>query len=523
MNKIRGNIFNYDDPYIELNNSDIKEYKEINYSDKIKKDCLDLLNKIEVNNSPIESLEITSENFKEYHYKLMGGKFIVIYPEGSIYKYITNEGICFNCSDNKLIKLISNIPKPLKLSFKYADETTMPLALIIKILYGKDIKRIDQLISMFASNNFNKSELNCYRALIPIYRKLFDIINNHSYINYINKERDLYLIDYRSYMRSLDLNDGLTLKNKELELKSYSDKLISMDDFQINKSNLLDYLKNNTELPISLYKGISDSDFLNLYKAYCEVHSLQNLSLENFIPHTYNLNGLISNNYPFNFIMQQNNCSVIKGALPDIYFNSLLNILRLKDYVVPGDSDNYLINYIKTLNPDLEISLVTTILLVLEAYICKFTSIDDIKNYLYTYKSTLLFNDDIEIFLDFIKENLPELINSIDRFNTETYKGYDVKLIEHMPFSPLNTRLNYLSSRVVKSVILAVYKEIEDFNLKNKKKIYMTDITPDSIYLVADDDISHIAIDILNRTMINTIKAKLKLASYTCYTDILNK
>ena len=92
---------------------------------------------------------------------------------------------------------------------------------------------------MFACNNFNKSDLNCYRALIPIYKKLFDIINKHSYITYINKERDIYLIEYRSYMKSLELDDGLVLKSKELDLDSYINKLISTDNFCINKSNLL--------------------------------------------------------------------------------------------------------------------------------------------------------------------------------------------------------------------------------------------------------------------------------------------
>lgn len=521
MSKIRGNIFNYDEFEIDLNNSDVKEYKEINHSDRIKESCLQLLNKIEIDNSPIEALELNIDNFKDYHYKLMNGKFLAICPDNSSFKYITSDGLCFNCSDKPLIKLISNIPKPLKLSFKYADETTMPLSLIVKILYGKDIRTIDQLVSMFTSNNFNKSELNCYRALIPIYKKLFDIINNHSYISYINKERDLYLIDYRSYIRSIDMNDGLILKSKEIELKSYLDKLISTDNFCINKTNLLDYLENNTDLPISLYTGICDEDFRELYKTYCEVHSIHNLRLDNYIPHSYDLNGLVSSNYPFNYIIQKNDSKIIKGVFPDIYFNTLLNILRLKDYIVPGDSDNSLVNYIKSLNPELETGLITTILLVLEAYICQFTSPEDIKNYLYTHKSTLLFDDDITVFLDFIKENLPDLIKAIDTFNTETYKGFDVKLIEHIPFSPLNTRLNSITSKVVKSTILAIYRDIEDFNLKNKKKIYITDLTADSIYLVADDDISHIAIDILNRTMINTLKSNVKLDSYICYTDII--
>lgn len=521
MNKIRGNIFNYYEFELALNDSDMNYYKEINHSDGIKDSCFQLLNKIEIDSSPIETIELTNENFKNYHYKLMSGKFIVIYPDDSTFKYITSDGLCFNCNDIDLIKLISNIPKPLKISFKYSDETTMPLTLVIKILYGKDIKSIDQLVTMFAYNSFNKSKLNCYRALIPIYKKLFDIINNNSYISYINKERDLYLIDYRSYMRSLALNDGLILKNKELELKSYLDELISIDEFHINKPTLLDYLEKNTELPISLYEGISDEDFLNLYKKYCEVNSLQTLSIENYTPRSYSLNGLISNNYPFNYIVQRNNASIIRGTFPDIYFNSLLNILKLKDYIVPGDSDNNLVNYIKTLNPDLEIGLITTTLLVLEAYICKFTSTEDIKNYLYTHKSTLLFDYDIIVFLEFIEDNLLELINAIDTFNSETYKSYDVKLIEHISLSPLHTRLNYISSKVIKSTILAVYKNIEDFNLKNKKKIYITDITTDSIYLVADEDISHIAIDILNRTMVNSIKSALKLDSYICYTDIL--
>ena len=322
-------------------------------------------------------------------------------------------------------------------------------------------------------------------------------------------------------MRSLDLNDGLILKSKKLELDSYLSKLISTDNFFINKSNLLYYLENNTDLPISLYEGIANIEFLKLYKTYCEVISLRNLNLESYMPNSYSLNGTINDTYPFNYFIQRCDSCVIKGTFPDIYFNTLLNILRLKHYVVPGDSDNNLINYIKTLNPDLESSLITTILLVLEAYICQFTSIEDIKNYLYIHKSTLLFDDEIEVFLNFIKENLSDLVNAIDIFNNETYKNYEVKLIEHVTFSPLNTRLNYLSSKTIKLTILAVYKDIEDFNLRNKKKIYITDITKDSIYIVADEDISHIVIDVLNRTMINTLKSNLKLDSYTCYTEIL--
>ncbi|MGG7060093.1 hypothetical protein ACQPUY_15705 [Clostridium nigeriense] len=521
MSNFKDNILNSDEFEIELNNSDIEKYKEINYSDEIKRSCLQILNKIEIDNSPIETIDLNINNFKNYHYKLMSGKFLVIYPNKSTIKYITSDGLCFNCSDEKLIKLISDIPKPLKISFKHSDETTMPLILIIKILYGKDIKNIQQLVDMFAYNNFNKSELNCYRALIPIYKKLFDIINKHSYITYINKERDLYLIEYRAYMRSLELDDGSILKSKEFELDSYLNKLISIDNFCINKSNLLYYLENNTDLPISLYEGISNIEFLKLYKTYCEVISLKNLTLDNYIPNSYSLNGTINDTYPFNYFIQKRASFVIKGTFPDIYFNTLLNILRLKHYIISGDSDNHLINYIKTINPDLEYSLITTILLVLEAYICQFTSIEDIKNYLYIHKSTLLFDDEIEVFLSFIKENLSDLVNAIDIFNNETYKSYEVKLIEHIPFSPLNTRLNYLSSKTIKSTMLAIYKDIEDFNFRNKKKIYITDITKDSIYIVVDEDISHIAIDILNRTMINTLKSNLKLDSYTCYTDIL--
>lgn len=521
MNNFKDNILNSDEFEIELNNSDIEDYKQINHSDEIKRSCLEMLNKIEIDNSPIESIDLNINNFKNYHYKLMKGKFLVIYPNKATIKYITSDGLCFNCTDEKLIKLISNTPKPLKISFKYSDESTMPLILIIKILYGKDVKNIQQLIDMFACNNFNKSDLNCYRALIPIYKKLFDIINKHSYITYINKERDIYLIEYRSYMKSLELDDGLVLKSKELDLDSYINKLISTDNFCINKSNLLDYLENNTNLPISLYEGISNIEFLKLYKTYCEVNSLKNLTLDNYIPNSYSLNGTLNDNYPFNYLIQKRDSCIIKGTFPDLYFNTLLNILRLKHYIVSGDSDNHLINYIKTINPELESSLITTILLVLEAYICQFTSIEDIKNYLYIHKSTLLFDDEIEVFLNFIKENLSDLVSAIDIFNIETYKSYEVKLIEHIPFSPLNTRLNYLSSKTIKSTILAVYKDIEDFNLKNKKKIYITDITKDSIYLVADEDISHIAIDILNRTMINTLKLNLKLNSYTCYTEKL--
>lgn len=520
MAKIRGNIFNYDDIDVDLKDSDIDDYKETNYSEGIKEDCLKLLNNIEIDNSPIESYELTSDNFKDYHYKLMNGKFLAIYPEGDNFKYITSNGLCFNCSDPKLIKLINTIPKPLKISFKYADETTMPLSLIIKILYGRDIKTIDELVGIFASNQFNKSTLNCYRSLINIYKKLFDIINNHSYITYLNKERDLYIIDYKSYLRSLELNDGTALINKELELESKINELINTKTFDINKSNLLDYIEHHTELPISLYEGIADLEFLELYKTYLEADSLRSLDLQSYIPHTYNYDGLISSKMPINYIIQRDNYKIIKGSFPAIYFNSLLNILRLKDYIVPGASDNYLINYIKSLNSELDVSLITTILLVLEAYICRLTTPDDIRNYLYIHKETILSNEDIDVFLEFIKDNLSDLITAIDTFNTETYKGYDVKLIEHIVFSPLNTRLKYLTSKIIKSTVIEVAKNIEYFNSKNKNKINITDITPDSIYLIAPQDISHIAIDILNRTMINSIKSTLKFDYYTCYTNI---
>ena len=42
MNNFKDNILNSDEFEIELNNSDIEDYKQINHSDEIKRSCLKL-------------------------------------------------------------------------------------------------------------------------------------------------------------------------------------------------------------------------------------------------------------------------------------------------------------------------------------------------------------------------------------------------------------------------------------------------------------------------------------------------
>lgn len=39
----------------------------------------------------------------------------------------------------------------------------------------------------------------------------YDNLNNYSYIRYINKESDLYLVEYNSYLRSLKLTPFLSI------------------------------------------------------------------------------------------------------------------------------------------------------------------------------------------------------------------------------------------------------------------------------------------------------------------------
>ncbi|MGL5086403.1 MAG: hypothetical protein ACRC68_11920, partial [Clostridium sp.] len=185
-----------------------------------------------------------------------------------------------------------------------------------------------------------------------------------------------------------------------------------------------------------------------------------------------------------------------------------------------GTDDVFLKNYINSLNLDLEDQTVECMLFVLQA--CVNTSVTtDINNFLYLQKETVLTLSEIQDYIDILNTYLPTLMNSINNYNSTTYKSHEVKLIEHKHFSPLHTRILEVQRKIIKSAISEVFTTLEDFNSKNKLKLYISDVTNDSIYITSPKDISHIAIDTINRILPKVLESNIKLSQYVTYTDFV--
>lgn len=519
MKKIICHSFKLDNPTeIILNDEDVIEYKQINYGEEIKIAALKFINNINIDNEHIEVIDINYDNFTDYHYKLMGGRFLAVKKIDEGYQYITSAGICFNCIDKRVIQIVKDSNKPTKVSYQYCDEVTMPLALVVKILLGKETKYISDLVGLFAKDEFDPTELNCYRALTKIYRKLFNIITTHNYSTYFNLERNVYLAMYRADLKASSFSTDEILVQKRCIQKKLVKDLNLPSDFIVDKKNLISYINDNTDNIISLHKSIGNEDYIQLYNISRDIQALE-AKKDMSIIKIYSSSGQLENFTPVNYLVETN-VTTIRGSFTGLYLNSLLSILRLKEYQIEGPDDVFLKNYINSLNLDLEDQTVECMLFVLQAYVN--TSVTtDINNFLYLQKETVLTLSEIQDYIDILNTYLPTLMNSINNYNSTTYKSHEVKLIEHKHYSPLNTRILEVERKVIKTAIMKVFETLEDFNSKNKLKLYISDVTNDSINITSPKDISHIAIDTLNRILPNVLESSVKLKQYITHTDII--
>lgn len=517
--KIKGNIFDLDFEFEnELSTQIIDEYKQVNYAEHLKEEIKYLLNNLDFNDSSIEYINLTQENFNEYHYKLMGGKFLAVKLIDSGYQYITSSNYCFTCTDKSLIKLIKNAQRPIKISYDYVDTSTMPLKLVVKILYGKETTSILELVNLFSKEKMI-DDIRCYGALAKIYRKLYNSIVDNTYLSYFNLEKDSYYTYYYSNSIIDKYSVQALISTKESQLKALV-RTLNLSTINLDKLSLLTYIEEHTNYPTSLIADIGNDSFVELNKVNEELKSLKNRFDNKYSVNTYDFSGQISN-IPINYLTASNEMKVIKGSIPNLYLNVALSILRLNKYMIKGNSSNFLENYIVLNCGDISPVLVKGILLVLEAYICGYTETSNIYRYLIEYKDTMISSSDIDVILDFFKNELSDVIAAIDKYNTITYKNYEVKLIEHDVLSPLNTRLLAIQRKIIKSIIREVFSSLENFNSQNNKHMYISDITNESLYILAPEEVSHIAIDTLNRAMLNILKANIKLNEYQCFTDLI--
>ncbi|MGL5351807.1 MAG: hypothetical protein ACRDA5_00630, partial [Clostridium sp.] len=400
MMKTKGSVFTLDDDFINnLNNQDVEEYKQINYGEDIKAAALKFINTINIDNAPIEVIDINYDNFTDYHYKLMGGRFLAVKEMEEGYQYITSAGTCFNCIDKRVIQIVKDSNKPTKVSYQYCDEVTMPLALVVKILYGRETNDIEDLVNIFAKDEFNTSELNCYRALTKIYKKLFNLITIQNYSTYFNLEQSVYLALYKANLRSAFNSTDEILNQKRVLYVNQVETLKLPKGFITNKDTLLPFINNNTDSIASLNDSIGNKDYIALYTLSNEIKELEYIKNTSRIK-SYNSTAQIDVETPVNYLVEKD-ITTVKGSIPGLYFNILLSVLKLKDFQLEGNDDVFLINYISLINPDVPTNIINSILLVLGAYTCNKITPTDITKFIYDEKDTVLNPADIETFLHF--------------------------------------------------------------------------------------------------------------------------
>lgn len=523
MKKIKSSVFDFDSD-LDILQENIDSLKgnntagtiETNAAYLLKESSSKFLGNITIDNTTIQSIEINYENFTELHYKLLGGRFLAVKPIDEGFQYITSDGLCFTCKDKRVIQIVKDCVKPDKVSYRYCDEVTTPLDLVVKIIFNEDTKDIIDIVKLFAKNDFEMTELNCYRAITKIYRKLYSLITSQNYSTYFNLEKEVYYAIYKANSIINPCNKESLIEVEYKILAEAKSKLNLPSNFVPNSTNLLNYITEHTDSVVSLVKDIGNDKFIELYSIYEGFVELKPSSSTNM--RSYNSRALLDFTVPINYKLVDD-CVTIKGTINGLYYNILLSVLRLKKYQVQGTSDIFLINYINKINPNIPLEVATSILLIIESYICNIRDGHEILNHLKSTKNTILAIDDINYFADFINSEMKDLVDAIDKYNLNKYKAKDFRLITHENLTNLNVKIFELHRKTIKNSISEVFKAIEDFNDKNKNKLYISDVTNDSIYLVAPREISHVAADILNRTLLSVYEKTVKLSEYITNTD----
>lgn len=536
MGNITSNVFDlnldafslaYDDNKIEIKDySNDKKLK--NKADSIKKGVKKKNQIIPNTNNTFTIIDVNKNNFSQYQYALLSQKNIAYMIEDDKYKFLTLDYHVYIISDEKLIQMILNLPRPRKIvysinSSEHLSNSIYSMQLLSNILENKKTTTIQELLTIWGYTYID--DYNSLYILIEMFNKYENLINKNQYNSYINFEQKIYNI-----FSTIEYNiDPLLLTARTQECENIINSLLTelnLKDLNIdnNSFEILNYiatLENNDNifpsLNIKLLASIGMKKYMQLIELINERKFIKKVTSSAFLYDTYE-EGCISSNKPY--INKYTNNIVIRGSYSHLTQNILAETLKNQKYIYIVNDNNNILEHLLIKN---NIKYTDNMLIMLEwiliGYINGCDTTDDYINYIYIHYSTLLSSSDVEYMVNIIKVQFSELSDMITNYCNN--KMITDNIIIHENVTPLSSTILSIKRKLLKNLIIDISEYISDFNRKNKTNLYFIGYDDDSIYIECEEDSINVGIDTLTRTLIRVYDLYLKKTKAHCHIEKL--
>lgn len=484
-------------------------------------------------------------------YKIANNFYLGICVTGNVLHLVTETGEYYIIYTDKVsfsdIKFIFNNESIKKVYFDSKDINsnvfansigTVDLKFISKVLFLKDFNSEKEMFSYFGipEQKVKTISVKAYN-FIEIAKKINIYVEKNKVNRYLYLEEDVKRILDESSRSGFPIDEG---KYDEYVGKLYED-YGSIKNYNLdfsNKTKILEYLNKENKY-LSLYPEILKSEDNELYKKLAIFNSFNLYKKNNHMQRkdkfiyikydTYNVNtlGIKESFAPDCFYYVNEGFNIVEGIYKDIYYKILAELSRDENLILEASQGTFL-DYIgekvEILKKAEDKNSKIIISMFLNAYANRIYDEMGITNYLYHRWNTYVSNDDVKNMNKLFYEKMPSLMNFFKLFdgNKDEYSRYNSKIFH--PGLNLHQCILQIENLVYKTSISYIHKAIEDYNEKYKKDaILIGGVFNKKIVLLAMNEHSDIAVDILNRYMAEAYRRYIKRTKYLNATEVNRK
>ncbi|UYZ38951.1 hypothetical protein OD350_29120 (plasmid) [Clostridium beijerinckii] len=535
MGEINSNLFqidlesmqnNLDDEVFNdtANKVNIEEvYK--NYSEILNSESKKLREKLSIEDSINEfnTIDISKSNFSKYQYDILKNESIALNIEDNVYNFLTLDNKIYKVSDQTLINIIMNTPKPKKIVYNLPCSTSSVYSMQLLANIMENIKS-NSLIELLSSYGYKYEDyyksLSILLTIFHVYEKL---MYKYQYSSYIHFEHKIYNI-FKNISFDIDesqYSNRIEECNNEISALCEKLGLSTIDTYKkLDFLNYIGKIDNDLIYPslnIELLHSINLNDYTKLLELLSEKNFIESVINNNLFYDTY-FNGGLKTVSPA--IMKFTKKIIIRGSYQHLLQNMIAELLRNPEYIkLTNENKNMITEILLTKNIDYKDNIIILLEWALLAYINGCKSVEEYKLFFYTEKYTILSDGDIEYIVNILNDDLYELVTLIDDSCASIYSD---NLIIHGTLSNFNKIILSTYRRLIKNLIIEVCDYANDFNNKNKSKINFIGFYQDTIYLECEEDSWPVAIDTLTRTLVNVYDKYLKKTKAHCLVENLS-
>jgi len=531
---------------IDNSNSDkvvsLEEEKIIENGENVLEEFGALLNNMNFKDIEISEVTISdNDTFVENQHDILGTRYIFLNVEGSNLRIVTGEGKSFIIDtekiDSKIYAIIfsSHIPRkicvdsPSIFIFNDNDKNGIyDISLIVRIFYGKHNLSIKDLVSLFmevTSEDYNTLAYNLFR----IKDEINIILDRNRLMQLLNKETKVLEIVSKCQKKGLpfseqEYTDFKSVLNSNYEL--ISNQFVEKYDRKlIEKFDLITMCNDNglpTTINIDYLERVGNNELLGEVMAFNLVHKYNNANLSYkddrlYLDYnSYNQYGNIQSSFAIDGRYIVGNDNLIIGKYLDLYLRIFANECNIV-YVVEAMNKNTLLEKLsERLFGKVDDLLILNTLCILKGSIHGHTTVESMADFILDDMDTYIDDEEVALLQNYFNEKCPEVIEFIDTF--DKYRSNEKRhSLDNR--KTLHRYIKLIESDIFKSAITLIYDNIQNYNRKNKNKIYLVGLLDNKIVLEADDKSIDVAVDILNRNLTKAYEQYITKVQVVCITS----